>query len=401
MSARKRWRSTWCLALLALVALLAAGCGSSDNGSTATSASAGSTTADTTTQDAQSDTKAAAQQIVDEAMKIPEFKLDAPAFDASKAKGKTIFNVVFRSGDAYIDAQTKQMDDIAKKYGVKMVSFATNGTPNDWAKGIEQAIAQKADLILIETDPHAVLPQLKKAKAAGIPVVLLHWYATGEPVPADVAPLIAAQITAPFHEGHRMDVAHAISQTDGPVNALIVQSSDITPSKGIVASMQKDFDELCGGKCKVKVIDVPAVKWATGLTSAVRTAMNEDPTINWVMPLFDAMTLTAAPAVTASGKTGKVKIATFNGTPAVMNLMNTGKVLVADAGENVNWLGYAFMDQAMRVLAGADPIADGNESTALRLFTADNIGETGNPPAVDKGYGDAYVKGYEQLWSGK
>jgi ribose transport system substrate-binding protein len=399
MRAGQRWRSRWCLALLAIVALLAVGCGGSDNESAATTTPAADSGG--TTTEAASGGKAAAQQIVDEAMKIPEFKLQAPAFDASKAKGKTIFNVVFRSGDAYIDAQTKQMEEIAGKYGVKMVSFATNGTPNEWAKGIEQAIAQKADLILIETDPHAVLPQLQKAKKAGIPVVLLHWYATGEPVPDDVAPLITAQITAPFHEGHRMDVAYAVSQTDGPVNALIVQSSDITPSEGIVASMKKDFEELCGSECKVKVIDVPAVKWATGMTSAVRTALNEDPTINWVMPLFDAMTLTAAPAITAAGKTGKVKIATFNGTPAVMNLMNTGKVLVADAGENVNWLGYAFMDQSLRVLSGVEPIADGNEETALRLFTPDNIGEAGNPPKVDQGYGDAYVKGYEQLWSGE
>jgi ribose transport system substrate-binding protein len=385
---------------MALAALFAAGCGSSSNNSTATSTSASSSTTNATPA-AQPAGASAAKQIVDEAMKIPAFKLNAPGFDASKAKGKTIFNVVFRSGDAYIDAQTKQMEDIASKYGIKMVSFATQGTPTDWARGIEQAIAQKADLILLETDPHAVLPQLKKAKAAKIPVVLLHWYATGESVPADVAPYIAAQITAPFHPGHRIDVAYAISQTDGPVNALIIQSSDITPSEGIVASMKKDFAELCGAKCKVKVIDVPATKWATGLTSAVRTALNEDPTINWVMPLFDAMTLTAAPAITAAGKTGKVKIATFNGTPAVMNLMNTGKVLDADAGENVNWLGYAFMDQAMRVLSGAAPIADGNEEIALRLFTPKNIGEAGNPPKVDQGYGDAYVKGYEKLWSGQ
>lgn len=400
MSAGKRWRSTGCLALLtALAALFAGGCGSSGNKSTATSASSGGGAS--TTQAAQPAEASAAKQVVDEAMKIPEFKLTAPAFDASKAKSKTIFNVVFRSGDAYIDAQTKQMEEIAKKYGIKMVSFATQGTPTDWAKGIEQAVAQKADLILIETDPHAVLPQLKKAKAAKIPVVLLHWYATGESIPTDVAPYIAAQITAPFYPGHRIDVAHAISQTNGPVNALIVKSSDITPSEGIVQHMKNDFDQLCGTKCKAKVIDVPATKWATGMTSAVRTALNEDPTINWVMPLFDAMTLTAGPAITAAGKTGKVKVATFNGTPAVMNLMNTGKVLVADAGENVNWLGYAFMDQAMRVLSGVAPIADGNEEIALRLFTPENIAEAGNPPKVDQGYGDAYVKGYEKLWSGQ
>jgi ribose transport system substrate-binding protein len=84
-----------------------------------------------------------------------------------------------------------------------------------------------------------------------------------------------------------------------------------------------------------------------------------------------------------------------------MKLIQDGKVMAMDVGENIAWLGYSEMDQAGRILTGADPIADGNEMTPLRVFTKDNIDETGTPPTPDKGYGDAYVSGYGALWSGK
>jgi ribose transport system substrate-binding protein len=96
-----------------------------------------------------------------------------------------------------------------------------------------------------------------------------------------------------------------------------------------------------------------------------------------------------------------VKIASFNGTPAVMKLIQDGNVMAMDAGENIAWLGYSEMDQAGRILTGVGVISDGNEATPLRVFTKDNIDETGTPPTPDKGYGNAYVAGYDALWSGK
>jgi ribose transport system substrate-binding protein len=48
--------------------------------------------------------------------------------------------------------------------------------------------------------------------------------------------------------------------------------------------------------------------------------------------------------------------------------------------------------------AGEDSIADGNEKTPLRIFDDSNIDETGTPPVGGKGYGDAYISGYKQLW---
>jgi ribose transport system substrate-binding protein len=104
----------------------------------------------------------------------------------------------------------------------------------------------------------------------------------------------------------------------------------------------------------------------------------------------------AAPGITAAGKTGKVHIATFNGTPFVMKMLQTGNIVDFEVGENLDWIGYGNMDQNMRILAGLKPVK--TEHLALRAFTKDNINQAGTPPKVNVGYGTAYLKGYRKLW---
>jgi len=103
--------------------------------------------------------------------------------------------------------------------------------------------------------------------------------------------------------------------------------------------------------------------------------------------------------IRAAGKgDGSIRIASYNGTPAIMKLIQDGDIMAAEQGENINWLAYANMDQAFRTLGGGPIIEDGFVQTPLRTFDDSNIDEAGTPPVGDKGYGDAYVKGYNELW---
>jgi len=51
---------------------------------------------------------------------------------------------------------------------------------------------------------------------------------------------------------------------------------------------------------------------------------------------------------------------------------------------------------AFRTVAGVPAVT--SEHTPLRVFDRGNVVEAGTPPVVDRGYGDAYVAGYERLW---
>ena len=82
------------------------------------------------------------------------------------------------------------------------------------------------------------------------------------------------------------------------------------------------------------------------------------PGLNYVIPFVDGMAQFAAAGITAAGKTGKVKISTFNGTPFALKMIQDGDVVAMDVGENLDWLGWADMDQALRILVGAKPGAE-------------------------------------------
>jgi len=120
-----------------------------------------------------------------------------------------------------------------------------------------------------------------------------------------------------------------------------------------------------------------------------------DPTINYIIIIYDSMAQFVTPAVTISGAQNRVKINAFNGTPFVLGLIQDGKVEM-DIGENLDWIGHAVMDAEMRMVCKLPPIS--NPMIPFYIFDAKNAKDAGTPPQLSQGYGDAYVDGYAKLW---
>jgi ribose transport system substrate-binding protein len=331
---------------------------------------------------------------ITKAKAIPKFIPPGPAFDAKKAAGKTIFNIPISSAIPFVKTIDEAMQAVAKRVGVKFIEFPTQGQPSQWVQGINQAVSQKVDLIDLQAapNPYFLQPQLKAAKKAGIPVTVTHLFDIHQPFPPNVTALVPIDFTT----AARWEADWAILQTKGHANVFIIKSAEVVPSNTIVAAMQDEFQKHCGSACKTKVVNVPVTDWATKIQSEVQSALTADPGINYVIPIYDSMSQFAAPAITAAGRVGKVHIATFNGTPFVMKMLQTGNIVDFEVGENLDWIGYGNMDQNMRILAGLKPVK--TEHLALRAFTKDNINQAGTPPRVNVGYGTAYLKGYNRLW---
>ena len=124
--------------------------------------------------------------------------------------------------------------------------------------------------------------------------------------------------------------------------------------------------------CKLTIVNVPIPDWATKIQTEVQSALVKDPGVNYVIPFVDGMANFAASGITAAGKKDKVKISTFNGTPFALKMIQDGNVVAQDVGENLDWLGWADMDQALRILVGAKPVQ--SEHTPLRVFDKTNVG---------------------------
>jgi ribose transport system substrate-binding protein len=374
--------------LVAVGSIALAGCGGrSPPGSDATSSSAR-----TTGQSAAAGV-AYARARVAKASAVPTFTTPGPAFDASDARGKTVFVIPYSSAIPFLNAINDSLVKVGKQYGVKVAVYANQGRSNQWVQGMNQAIAQKASAIVLGAPPEQLGPQLEQAKAAGIPVQVLHLYDRVMPKPRNVT----STVFAPFTDAARLMGDWVITDTNGKASALILTDASVPPSRYIVAAMRAEFRAHCPS-CKATVVDVPAADWATKLQSATQSALLAHPDINYVVPIYDSASQFAVPGIHAAGRAGKVKIASYNGTPFVLEDIRTKNTVAMDVGESQDWIGHANMDQVLRMITGHRPLPAAQ--TPIRVFDQSNIADAGNPPDPNRAFGNSYVAGYRAVWSG-
>ncbi len=326
---------------------------------------------------------------------IPTFVPPGPAFNAAAAKGKLIVDIPFSSSIPFLTGIDTAMEQVAKLAGIRWVEYANQGEPSQWIQGIDTAIAEHANLVILggAPSPYQLQPQLKALKAHGIPVEVTHVLDPSQPVP----PNVTAVVPANFYEVARLVADYAILQTEGHAQMLVITSNDILASPGQGQAVQQELASRCGSGCHAYLVNVPTQDWATDIQTTVESFLHSHPNVNCVYPLYDSESEFAAPAIVADGDAGKVFIATYNGTPAILKLMETGNVVKFEIGEDLTWLGWAQMDQAMRILTGHAPVK--TENTPLRIFTDSTVDETGVPPAYNEGYGNnAFETGYLKLW---
>jgi ribose transport system substrate-binding protein len=330
---------------------------------------------------------------------VPRFVPPGPAFDArTRLRGKTIFEIPITSEVPFISAVERGMRQAVARVGAKLVVYPNQGRPEQWAQGIRTAIARRADAItLLAQDPRLLGPQIAEARRAGIPVIVLRTTGEGERCQADAAGRTygAACVPGPFEQAGRLEADWVIADSGGSANVLVITSRDARSTIPLLRGLRGEFQSRCPG-CKLRFVDVPIPRWANDLRNEVQSALVRDPAIDYVVPIYDSMSQYAVPAITARDAAGRVQIATFNGTPFVLKMIQDGDIVRMDAGENLAWVGWAAMDQAFRLVAGLPPVA--SEHTPLRVFDDGNVDEAGRPPQFDRGYGEAFVDGYERLW---
>jgi ribose transport system substrate-binding protein len=335
--------------------------------------------------------------------KIPKFVAPGPAFDSSKAKGKTVFNIPLFSGDAFNQIVDQATAEAAKVAGLRIVQYNNQGKPSEWVAGMNQAIAQKVDLIILEGSPNPRLlgPQIKRAKAAGIPTISTHLFDTSVvKQQLKKLPYLTAIVPANHYLGSgTLTADYAIVQSKCNVNALILSAADVQPtSPGIDRRFKAELAKWCPETCKATVVSTPFNEWATKAQTLMQTAMTRDRAINYIAPNYDHGAIFARAAILAAGAQDRVKIVAYNGTAAVMQMIADNKSVTVDIGESYDWLGYANIDQALRILSGVKPVLNGH--TPLRLWDSKNIHEAGDPVDQLKGYGNPKVfkDGYAKLW---
>tara|TARA_B100000575_G_C23134042_1_gene658376 strand:- start:1598 stop:2701 length:1104 start_codon:yes stop_codon:yes gene_type:complete len=323
---------------------------------------------------------------------IPEFVAPGKPFDAKGCMAsKSILTVPASSAIPFIKTIADHKDALAEELGFKHIQWENQGNPTQWIQGMEYAGNNNFNLIslLAGADPRFFEPQVAAAQGKGLKVVTSHLTGLETDAPAGVD----ANTAIDYKTAGRLLADWTITQTEGKTNALVLVSTEALSTDSMVSGLEEGF-AACPS-CEYEIVNVPIVDWATKIQPTVQGKLQANPNINYVVPIYDSMSTFVTPAIAISGKRDTVKVATFNGTPFVLDLIRDGAVEM-DIGENLDWIAHAMLDAEMRLLCGLEPIVD--SKVPLRVFTAENIGEVGNPAKASAGYGDAYQEGYRSLW---
>ncbi len=236
-----------------------------------------------------------------------------------------------------------------------------------------------------------LVPQVQAARAAKIPVIASHY--NGVEQSPEVMKYADGDVPIDYHKAGALLADWAVVQTKGHLHVLELIATGPLSTDSMMAGIDAELKRCAD--CKTKVMNFAVPDWGTRITPGVQAALLADPTVNYIIVIYDSMAQFVVPAVSITGSGERVKIDAFNGTPFVLGLVQTGQVQM-DIGENLDWIGHALIDSEMRRVCGLPAVSD--PKIPFYIFTKDNAKDAGTPPQLSQGYGDAYVQGYADLW---
>lgn len=256
--------------------------------------------------------------------------------------------------------------------GVKFIDLAPGN--QDLSKQlalIEDMISRKVSAIaLAPIDSKGVAPAVKKALAAGIPVVAVDTAVDGAAVTSFVATdnLKAALVQGKW-AGEQIK--------DG--DTVIYVTGDQSSSTG--QERRKGFlDGLNGVRKNVKVIEVPTTWDQTQAQNGVEAALRKNPDVKVIGCAWDSGALGAKAAMLAAGKkAGSIKIAGFDASPAGLDMMKQGWQQ-ANAAQMLAKIGQVGVETAIAAAKGQKVPARIDTGTFLVL--PDNVDKFANDSGV-------------------
>jgi ribose transport system substrate-binding protein len=319
-----------------------------------------------------------------------------PNFNASSLKGKKVWFVSLALSINYSQQVTRGVEEAGKALGLKIKTFDGKFSPAEVSRGIQLAVQDKADAIIVHSLPPAVVaPAITRAHAAGVKIIAAEIQNPGPPLPGTPKTVDAIA-------GHSYSVptktmaSEVVADSNGKANVIFLSANDIGPgSKQGTATFVSTMHKLCPS-CKVQVTDAPVAQWS-GLTTRIASILRSNPQINYVVPIFDGMAVYLVPGIRSAGAQNRVKIVSGDATASVLSNVKSHNVVIGDVGQPNVWTGWAIVDQTARVLSGQKPLPD--VGIPYRLFTAKNVGNLDLKGDPTNWYGKVDFRGdYKRIW---
>ena len=301
-------------------------------------------------------------------------------------RGKTIYVITCASQGIGCVRAAKGVEEAGAQLGWTVRTIDGQGDPATWNKGIQSAIAAKADgVVLAAVPPMLVGDALQKAAAAKVTVVSIF-----NPLPAKRDSVFA--YVRPNHADQGKLAADWVADDSNGGAKVILVSDPIFPELvERVTGFKEEFAKC--GDCKiVETVQSTIAEMAQRLPGAVAAALSRHPDATYVVSPFDSNGFFANEGVRQAGKAGKVKVASYEGDPQAIAMIRDGSyaMTIADPAE---WMGWQAADELARAFAG-QPAAD--TPVPYRLIVK------ADAPATPGWMGDLDFRAeYKRLWGMK
>ena len=344
--------------------------------------------------DEVSDGVARATEIIEAHRAPPIYTPAGEPFDIrAVAEGMTMLSIPNTSSNQFLQGIISREIEVGKEIGLEVREWENQGQPSQWVQGIEFAMQSGIDIVdlISGVNPAVIEPQLQAARDAGVKVFTSHFYDPSQ----TASPLLAGDLPVSFYGQGWLLGNWMIYKTNGDAHPIIVKSDEVPPTAPLVQGIHDAFEQNCPNCTIVQEINVGITEWGTKIQTSVQSALIANPTVNYVIPIYDSMSQFVVPAVELTGKSEDVKIATSNGTPFVLDFIREGRVEM-DIGESLDWIARATIDGYMRQVAGLPMPED--IGVPYYIFDSSNVETAGNPAEPNKGYGEDYVRGFHETW---
>lgn len=332
---------------------------------------------------------------------VPEFTCTSQQIDAeSISENESIMLITKSTNDPFCSLVTKQFESAANSAGFENTAFPdTDGTPASYNDALAAAINgdYKAVIMFGDIDKDNISSGIEQTQANGIKVISAgnvgvdrndHYVDYTVPINYQ----LAGQLLADW----------AIVKQSGKVNALAINCSDSGNSNAVYEGFAEEFQKyVSSGYCTT--LNVSSIEIGNGLSARIKTALNEDPNLNYVVVFSDSLISEAVSAVEQSVSSAKI-IAT-GGSPSAFDSAENNHIEML-AAQSYEWTAYAMVDYLLRVISKSELPAE--QDVPVRIVTADSIkadieeySENYNDE-IDGFYeicfGSAFVPGYSTLW---
>jgi ribose transport system substrate-binding protein len=286
--------------------------------------------------------------------------------------------------------------EAAKALGWTVTIYDGAGTQEKQNGGMLDALSSGANLLLTAAlDPDLIQLGLSKAKEAGVPVVSSS-AGTDTPNPVITPPngglKYVTDVGTDFPAAGRGLGEFAVKDSGGKAN-VVVYEDDEYPSS--VASLRGFVDVIktCPG-CKVSDIVKMTASQVGSVGQMVVGYLQAHPDVDWVYAPYDPAAAVMVNAIVQAGLQDKVKLVSIVGSAQNIEFIRQGKVQVADAAFDNFYMGWAQVDQAIRVLNKQPLIEPHGEGTPFAIITKDNL----PPPGGEFGTKVDYRSKFLSLW---